>query len=191
MHSRARLRRGAFQTAHRLRYTEPSRSECPMTIANDLVRSQFGAVAAAYATSSFHAAGADLAALVRAANLGGVEHVLDLGCGAGHAALAIAPAAASVTAVDVTPDIVSTAPRLALERGVTNIDVQLADVAQLGLPDARFDLVISRVAAHHFGEPRAALAEALRVLRPGGRILLIDTVAPPDPALDTLINCID
>src|SRR4051794_36730086 len=90
----------------------------------DLVRSQFGAVADAYATSAYHAAGADLAALVQAASLLGSERVLDLGCGAGHAALALAPGAAHVTAVDVTPDMVATAARLARARGVANITVQ-------------------------------------------------------------------
>ena len=61
---------------------------------SDLVRRQFGAVADAYATSTYHASGADLAALVQAAGLSGTEHVLDLGCGAGHASLALAAHAA-------------------------------------------------------------------------------------------------
>ena len=61
----------------------------------DRVRSQFGAVADAYITSSYHANGADLVSLVRIADLHGTEQVLDLGCGAGHAALAIAPHAAA------------------------------------------------------------------------------------------------
>ena len=138
----------------------------PSVPTTDLVRSQFGAVADAYATSTYHASGADLAALVRAAGLSGTEHVLDLGCGAGHAALAMAAHAADVTAVDVTPDMVATASRLATERGVANVTVRVADVADLPFADARFDVVTSRVAAHHFADPRQALAEAFRVLRP-------------------------
>jgi ubiquinone/menaquinone biosynthesis C-methylase UbiE len=157
----------------------------------ELVRSQFGAVAAAYVTSSYHAAGADLAALVQAADLHGTEHVLDLGCGAGHAALALAPGAAQVTAVDVTPDMVAAASRLAAERGVANVTVRVADVADLPFPDAHFDILTSRVAAHHFADPRQAMAEALRVLRPNGRLLLIDAVAPEDAALDTYLNCFE
>ncbi|HLZ26675.1 MAG TPA: methyltransferase domain-containing protein [Chloroflexota bacterium] len=158
---------------------------------SDLVRRQFGAVADAYVTSTYHASGADLAALVQAAGLRGDEHVLDLGCGAGHAALAVAAHAAEVTAVDVTPDMVATASRLAAQRGVTNLTVRLADVAQLPFPDARFDLVTSRVAAHHFADPRQALAEAFRVLRPHGRLLLIDSVAPEMAALDTFMQCFE
>jgi ubiquinone/menaquinone biosynthesis C-methylase UbiE len=160
-----------------------------MRMTSELVRSQFGAVADAYVTSSYHASGADLAALVRAAGLTGSEDVLDLGCGAGHAALAMAAGAAHVTAVDVTPDMVGTASRFVRERGAENVTVQLADVAELPFGSAQFDIVTSRVAAHHFSDPRRALAEAFRVLRPGGRVLLIDSVAPEDAALDTFLNC--
>ena len=54
-------------------------------------RRQFGPAAAAYAASRYHAEGPDLAALVEAAELTGTERALDLGCGAGHTALALAP----------------------------------------------------------------------------------------------------
>jgi ubiquinone/menaquinone biosynthesis C-methylase UbiE len=163
----------------------------PAPATTDLVRSQFGAVADAYATSTYHASGPDLAALVQAAALRGTERVLDLGCGAGHTALAMAPGAAHVTAVDVTPSMVATATRLTAERGVKNLSIRVADVVDLPFPDAQFDIVTSRVAAHHFADPRPALSEALRVLRPGGRLLLIDSVAPEAAALDTFINCVE
>jgi SAM-dependent methyltransferase len=155
------------------------------------VRDQFGAVAAAYATSSYHASGPDLAALVSAADLTGREQVLDLGCGAGHTALAVAPHAASVTAVDVTPEMLAVAAALAAERGIENVTFRPADVAALPFADASFDLVTSRVSAHHYADPATAIREAARVLRPGGSLLLIDTVAPEDPALDTFYNAVE
>lgn len=158
---------------------------------SDLVRSQFGAVATAYVTSNYHATGADLTSLVSAAALKGTEHVLDLGCGAGHAALAVAPHAADVTAIDVTPDMVAAASRLAADRGMANVTFRVADVAHLPYADAQFDVITSRVAAHHFSDPAQALAEAFRVLRPGGQMLLIDSVAPEDAALDTFLNCFE
>jgi SAM-dependent methyltransferase len=159
--------------------------------ATDLVRSQFGAVAAAYVTSSYHASGPDLSALVQAARLGDNDDVLDLGCGAGHAALAVAPHAARVTAIDVTAEMVGVAERLAAERAVRNVTFRVGDVAALPFPDATFDVVVSRVAAHHFADPLAALSEAVRVLRPDGRLAIIDTVAPEDPAIDTFLNCVE
>ena len=155
---------------------------------HEQVTQQFGAVAAAYATSPIHASGPDLAALVAAAALTGSERVLDLGCGAGHTALAVAPFAAAVVAVDVTPEMLATAAGLAAERGVTDVEFHHADAAALPFPDGSFDVVTSRYSAHHYADPARALAEAARVLRPGGRLLLADTIAPEDPALDTFMN---
>jgi SAM-dependent methyltransferase len=161
------------------------------TQTTDPVRDQFGAVAAAYATSSYHASGPDLAALVSAAGLSGREQVLDLGCGAGHTALAVAPHAGAVVAVDLTPEMLAVAAELAEARGITNITFRSADVGALPFDDATFDLITSRVSAHHYADPVVALREAERVLRPGGTILLIDTVAPEDPALDTFYNAVE
>jgi SAM-dependent methyltransferase len=158
---------------------------------NDAVRRQFGAAATAYATSSVHASGPDLTALVEAAALTGAERVLDLGCGAGHTALALAPRAASVTAVDLTAEMLAVAAGLARQRNLANVTFELADVAALPFPAASFDVVVSRYAAHHFAAPERALAEAARVLRPGGAFLLVDTVAPEDPALDTFFNAVE
>jgi ubiquinone/menaquinone biosynthesis C-methylase UbiE len=154
----------------------------------DPARRQFGAVATAYATSPVHAAGPDLRLLVETANLSGHESVLDLGCGAGHTALALAPHAASVVAVDVTPEMIEVAQQLTAARGITNISFRLGDATALPFDADSFDLVTSRYSAHHYSDPTKAIAEVARVLRHGGRFLLVDTVAPEDPALDTFFN---
>jgi ubiquinone/menaquinone biosynthesis C-methylase UbiE len=159
--------------------------------ASDLVRSQFGPVAEAYVTSSYHASGADLVRLVDTAQLRDIDQVLDLGCGAGHTALAVAPYVTHVTAVDLTPDMVAAAINLAELRGITNVTFKVADSARLPFADASFDVVTSRVAAHHFADVRASLAEAFRVLRPGGRCVIVDTISLEDAALDTFWNCLE
>lgn len=158
---------------------------------NDSVREQFGAVAAAYASSAYHSAGPDLKALVAVAGFTGIERVLDMGSGAGHMALAVAPHVAEVTGIDVTPEMVGVATSLATDRGLANARFQVGDVAALPFADGGFDVVTSRVSAHHYADPQRALAEASRVLRPGGRFFLIDTVAPEDPALDTFFNAFE
>jgi ubiquinone/menaquinone biosynthesis C-methylase UbiE len=158
---------------------------------NDSVKEQFGAVAAAYASSSYHSAGPDLAALVEVAKLTGRERVLDMGSGAGHTAIAVARHVAEVTGIDVTPEMVGVATSLAQQRGIANATFQLGDVAALPFEDGSFDLVTSRVSAHHYADPARALAEAFRVLRRGGQFILIDTVSPEDPALDTFYNCFE
>ncbi|MBA4181859.1 MAG: SAM-dependent methyltransferase [Anaerolinea sp.] len=155
------------------------------------MRDQFGAVAAAYATSAVHATGPDLAALIEAAGLSGVERVLDMGCGAGHTAIAAAARAAHVTALDVTPQMLDVARGLAGERGLANLAFQLGDVMALPFENAWFDVVTSRLSAHHYADPARALREAYRVLKPGGRFLLVDTIAPEDATLDTFNNCFE
>ena len=154
-------------------------------------RRQFGPIASAYATSAVHAAGPDLRRLVVAARLDGSQRVLDLGCGAGHTALAVARRAAEVVAVDVTPEMLAVARRLARECQITNVTYRRADAARLPFAAASFDIVTSRYSAHHYADPARALAEVARVLRPGGTFLLADTVAPEAPVLDTFMNAVE
>ncbi|MCA9879943.1 MAG: methyltransferase domain-containing protein [Thermomicrobiales bacterium] len=159
-----------------------------MTRVQDSVQQQFGAVAAAYATSSVHAAGEDLAALLEAAKLQGGERVLDVATGAGHTAIALARHGAHVTAFDLTAQMLAAAQHLAESQGVTTITYVAGDAEALPFPDASFDIVTCRYAAHHFPHPAQAAREWARVLRPGGRLLLGDVVAPDDVASDTFLN---
>lgn len=152
------------------------------------VQRQFGAVAAAYGTSAVHAGGPDLEAMLAAADLRGNERVLDVGSGAGHTALAFAPRAATVLAVDLTEPMLEEGRRRAAERGLANVAFERGDAERLPVPDAAFDIVTCRYAAHHFPRPEAAVQEWARVLAPGGRVLLADVVSPEDYATDTVLN---
>ncbi|MFQ5417530.1 MAG: class I SAM-dependent methyltransferase [Myxococcota bacterium] len=155
------------------------------------VRQVFGAAAEKYAHSSVHAGGPDLEAMLAAAAIRGHERLLDVGCGAGHTALAFAAAGADVEALDLTGEMLIQGRRMAEERGLSNVRFRQGDVARVPFAEASFDVVTSRLSAHHYARPELALAEVARVLRPGGHFLLADSVAPEDPALDTFFNAVE
>jgi ubiquinone/menaquinone biosynthesis C-methylase UbiE len=155
------------------------------------VQRQFGAIASEYAVSAVHRDGPDLQQLIAAAGFTGRERVLDLGCGAGHTALAAARHAASVVALDLTEEMLAVARGLAAEAGLHNVSFRHASATQIPCDDGAFDVVTSRFAAHHFHDPARAMMEAARVLRPGGLLLLVDTVSPEDGALDTFFNAVE
>ncbi|MGL5098313.1 MAG: class I SAM-dependent methyltransferase, partial [Planctomycetia bacterium] len=144
------------------------------------VRAQFGAAAGAYATCSHFAAGETLAALLDLLPAGPYRRVLDVGCGAGHTALAFAPRAAAVVAADYTPAMLDQCRRLAAERGLTNVFTDAVDAENLPYENGSFDLVLCRLAMHHFPNPEKAAAEFHRVLEPGGRLGFTDNFTVAD-----------
>lgn len=157
----------------------------------EAVRRQFGANAAGYAVSPVHAKGSDLALLPHIAGLTGAEEVLDVGTATGNTVFALAPHVARVIGIDLTPEMLAEATRQAAARGVANASFQEGDAEQLPFAQASFDVVTCRIAAHHFPDVARFCAEAYRVLKPGGRLVIVDNVAPEDDALDAFINDVD
>ncbi len=149
-----------------------------------VIQAQFGANAAAYITSHPHAKGASLARLVALVPAEADWDVLDIATAAGHTAFAFAPHVAHVWATDITDEMLDIARQQAQARSVTNVTVEYADAEALPYPDGRFHLVTCRIAAHHFGEVAPFINEATRVLRPGGRLAVVDNVVPPGSAGD-------
>ena len=152
---------------------------------------QFGPSAADYATFSYHAAGPDLQPMLAAGEMQGHERVLDIGCGPGHTALLFATRAREVVALDPTQAMLDQATALADERGISNLSVERASAEAIPFPDDSFDRVTSRQSAHHYPDVRAALREVARVLRPGGRFVLIDTFSPEEQHSDEFLNQIE
>lgn len=152
------------------------------------VQDQFGAHAEAYSTSPVHAQGPSLARLIELTRPQRDWLVLDVSTGAGHTALAFAPHVMRVIAVDLTPEMLETARRLADERGIDNIEFRTADAQALTFPDNTFDLVTNRIALHHYPDVRLAIQEMARVCKPGGLVALVDNVVPPDKQTAGYIN---
>jgi ubiquinone/menaquinone biosynthesis C-methylase UbiE len=101
--------------------------------------------------------------------------VLDIGTGKGRFVVALAPHVAQVTTVDISAAEQRYARLEAAYAGVTDrIRFLARDAAKLPWRKARFDAVVSMKAIHHLEDPDAVLAEMLRVLRPGGKLVLAD-----------------
>lgn len=155
------------------------------------VQEQFGPVAANYRTSPVHAAGEDLAAIAVVVRQYAAPLVLDVGCGAGHVARTVAPLSAQVVALDLTETMLAEVRQLMAEHGISNVETKQGDVERLPYADASFDVVITRYSAHHWPDPDRAIAECLRVLRPGGRLLISDIVAPDAPTNDSFLQTLE
>ncbi|HEX3860428.1 MAG TPA: metalloregulator ArsR/SmtB family transcription factor [Stellaceae bacterium] len=100
--------------------------------------------------------------------------LLDIGTGTGRMIEVLAPHVATALGVDQSREMLAVA-RVNLERaGLGNSQVRLGDMYQLPLPDASFDAVIIHQVLHYADRPDAAIAEAARVLRPGGALVAVD-----------------
>ncbi|QBD76299.1 methyltransferase domain-containing protein [Ktedonosporobacter rubrisoli] len=155
------------------------------------VQEYFSRTAANYVTSATHRQGKDLKRLIELGEWEPRFHALDVATGGGHTALAIAPYVAQVMVSDLTPTMLETARAFLLSQGVTNAQFQVADAENLPFADASFERVTCRIAPHHFPNVGKAVQEVARVLKPGGLFLLIDNIAPSDPALDAFCNRVE
>lgn len=155
------------------------------------VRRQFGAAAGEYAVARVHISGPDLDGMLAEAGLRGGEKLLDVGSGAGHSTLHFARAGADITGLDLTREMVETGRRLAAAEGLANARFERGDAEDMPFADDAFDLLTCRLCAHHFADVPAALAEMRRVLRPGGRLLLCDSMAPEDDAQDEFFQAFE
>jgi ArsR family transcriptional regulator len=100
--------------------------------------------------------------------------VADLGCGEGYVTIEAADFARRVIAVDQSKAVLDRARAMAARRRVTNISWKRGLIEKLPIADAAVDLALLSQALHHAEAPERALAEAHRILRPGGRLLVLD-----------------
>lgn len=156
-----------------------------------LVQQRFGATAQAYARSAVHSQGPDLEWIAEAAALSGKELVVDVATGTGFTAFALAPYAREVVGIDITLPMLEAAQRLATERQVTNVHFQLGDALALPFSSSSVDLVACRYAAHHFSKIAQAVQEWVRVLKPGGKLILADSISPEEPELEAFLDEIE
>jgi demethylmenaquinone methyltransferase/2-methoxy-6-polyprenyl-1,4-benzoquinol methylase len=130
----------------------------------------------------------------RAADLAGLEagdRALDVCCGTGDLALALAPRVGpegSVIGADFSEPMLELARRKAAERGVGQVTFEWADALELPYRDAEFEAVTVGFGVRNLADLGAGLAEMARVLRPGGRLVILEITQPHRPPLSTFYS---
>jgi SAM-dependent methyltransferase len=104
--------------------------------------------------------------------------VLDVACGAAHAADPVAPHVRQVVGIDLTRELLAVGALRLHDAGIDNVLLQEGNAESLPFVAGSFDVVFCRSSLHHFGDPVRAVAEMRRVCRPGGRVVLVDLIAP-------------
>lgn len=151
----------------------------------------FGAQAAHYAASTVHSSDHRLDTVRRFVPAGGRPWALDLGTGAGFTAFAIADCADRVVAADLTRQMLAETRRLGRERRLDNLLLLQNRAEALPIAADCIDLIACRAAGHHFADLGAALDEMRRVLKPGGSLVMADSVSPEDDNLYRWFNDVE
>ncbi|GAA0533896.1 ubiquinone/menaquinone biosynthesis C-methylase UbiE [Rhizomicrobium palustre] len=111
------------------------------------------------------------------------SRVLDVACGPGIVACALARYAAKVTGVDLTAAMLEEAKLRQEREGLTNLTWMQADATELPFGDECFDVVVTRYSFHHMRQPEKALSEMRRVCRAGGRVVVVDATPTTETQL--------
>lgn len=112
--------------------------------------------------------------LLGASRVGPEDTVLDVACGPGLMSCAFAKLACHVTGIDLTPAMIEQAKVLQHSLGLTNLAWHVGDVLPLPFANSSFSLVFTRYSFHHLIDPKAVLAEMVRVCSPDGRVVVVD-----------------
>ena len=111
----------------------------------------------------------------------GIGRMLDIGTGTGRLLEVLAPRVTTALGVDASRAMLALARARLAKPGLSHCAVRLADMYRLPLGDAGYDLVLLHMVLHHAEDSASVLAEAARVLKPGGRLVVVD-LAAHDPA---------
>ncbi|MDP8916945.1 MAG: metalloregulator ArsR/SmtB family transcription factor [Pseudomonadota bacterium] len=124
---------------------------------------------------SLHAAEAEVEAAVSAlAGPGPFARLIDLGTGTGRMLRLLAPRARSALGLDLSHQMLNVARVQTAAAGLSGCELRHGDILATGLPDGWADLVVVHQVLHYLGEPAVAVAEAARLVAPGGRLLVVD-----------------
>ncbi len=151
---------------------------------HDTIRKEFSIQAARFGDKGLTLSSQEyLAWMVDTLPLRAHFRVLDVATGTGHLSRAIAPHVRQVVAMDLTPEMLDEGRQEAARAGLDNILFEEGDAATLPYNDSFFNMVVSRLAIHHFQEPELQIREMVRVCKPDHTVGVIDLLSPSDEAL--------
>lgn len=154
----------------------------------EAVRKQFAKTVEAFSKCAVRDTREVLAEKVEFVKPQPTDLALDVACGPGALLLALAPRVHFARGIDLTPEMLHQARAFQLERQLTNVCFECGDAEQLPYPDATFDLVTCQCSLHHMLKPLGPLKDMLRVTKPEGRLVIIDTLSPESDAKFELHN---
>ncbi|WP_224338132.1 class I SAM-dependent methyltransferase [Haloprofundus halobius] len=140
------------------------------------VREEFTKQATAYAANASLTDPEKVDRLIRATNASSDARVLEVATGPGHIALGFADVCDEVVGIDLTEAPLVIAEETRQKRGVTNVHFQKGDAEMLPFDDNTFDIVVCRLAFHHFENPSRVLQQMARVCRPNGTVGVADLI---------------
>lgn len=145
----------------------------------------FNAIAARYAASEVHADSPTIRRLHELLHPKPSDSICEAACGPGYLALSFAGKVSRIVGVDAAPNMLRQFEKLARERGV-NVETVQAFAEKTPFPSGHFDVVVSRLAPHHFPDAGKAVREMARLAKPGGHVAVIDLEGNENPDLDEL-----
>ena len=113
-------------------------------------------------------------AIRAAAGPGPFHRLIDLGSGAGRMLALLAPEADGAIGLDLSQQMLNIARGRVAEAGLTNVELRHGDIFDTRLPSGHADLVVVHQVLLYLSDPAAAVAEAARLVAPGGRLLIVD-----------------
>ena len=151
---------------------------------------RFDKIASNFATSEVHTMSPTIKRLHEVLGGGKFGSTCDVACGAGHLALSFAGRAGRIVGVDPAPNMLEALRQLATQRGVV-VETVESPSESLPFPDNTFDVVVSRLAPHHFSDIRRSVSEMTRVAKLGGVVAVIDLEGDPDPGIDDFNHALE
>jgi ubiquinone/menaquinone biosynthesis C-methylase UbiE len=157
----------------------------------ELIQKQFTKTAEAFSTFAMRDTPEVLKEKVDFAKPQSADVALDIACGPGAFALAIAPRVQYSWGVDLTPEMLRRARAFQAEKQIANAAFVRGEAEQLPFPEGKLDLVSCQCSFHHLPKPQLVLREMARVAKPEGRLVIVDPLAPESDSKYEFYNRIE